>query len=46
MEVIESQNHSVTVALQLNHPVDNAENMVAGIEYLFLNTLALRGGTR
>jgi len=44
MEVIESQNHSVTVALQLNHPVDNAENMVAGIEYLFLNTLALRSG--
>ncbi len=44
MEVIESQNHSVTVSLQLNHPVDNAENMVTGIEYLFLNTLALRGG--
>lgn len=44
MELIESQNHSVTVSLQLNHPVDNAENIVAGVEYLFLNTLALRGG--
>ncbi len=44
MEVIESQRQSLTVSLQLNHPVDNAENIVAGVEYLFLNTLALRGG--
>ena len=44
MEVIESLNHSLTISLQLNHPVDNAENIVAGFEYVLLNSLALRGG--
>jgi len=30
--------------VQLNHPVDNAENLVAGIEQSFYNTIALRAG--
>ncbi len=44
MEVIELKNHRLTLAGQLNHPVDNAENISLGAEYWFLNTLALRGG--
>jgi hypothetical protein len=31
-------------AIQLNHPVDDAENISLGAEYLFLEILSLRGG--
>ncbi|HIA29669.1 MAG TPA: PorV/PorQ family protein [Candidatus Marinimicrobia bacterium] len=44
MEIIELKDHRLTLAVQLNHPVDNAENISLGTEYWFLNTLALRGG--
>lgn len=44
MDVAFSNNQVLTIALQLNHPVDNAENLVAGVEYLLFNTVAFRGG--
>ena len=34
----------LTISSQLNHPVDNAEYIVLGLEYSFLNTFYLRGG--
>ncbi len=36
--------HLLTISLQLNHPVDNAEYIVAGIEYSYLETLYIRAG--
>ena len=34
----------LTVSLQLNHPVDNAEYIVTGFEYSYLKTLYIRFG--
>ena len=36
--------HMLTISSQLNHPVDNAEYIVFGLEYSFLKTFYLRGG--
>ncbi len=36
--------HSLTTAIQLNHPNDNSENMSFGLEYQLLKTFFLRGG--
>ncbi|MFQ6608174.1 MAG: PorV/PorQ family protein [Fidelibacterota bacterium] len=44
MDVIEGKHHRLSLAGQLNHPVDNAENISLGAEYWLLNTLAFRGG--
>lgn len=44
MELFSGAGQSLTTSYQLNHPVDNAENIVAGVEYLLFNTLALRTG--
>ncbi|MCF7804136.1 MAG: PorV/PorQ family protein [Candidatus Marinimicrobia bacterium] len=44
MNLIETGAHVLTGSIQLNHPVDNAENFVAGGEYKFMDMLALRGG--
>ena len=41
--VLNQKNH-IIVSLQLNHPVDNAEYIVSGIEYSYMETLFLRGG--
>ena len=41
---IEKENQHLTISLQLNHPVDNAEYIVTGLEYTFMNMLFLRGG--
>lgn len=44
MNIVENGPHVFTGSVQLNHPVDNAENFVFGGEYTFMNLLALRGG--
>jgi len=36
--------HHLTIAAQLNHPVDNAEYIVTGVEYSYLEMLYLRAG--
>ena len=46
MEVIEGQEHQLTMSLQMNHPIDNAENAVLGLEYAFHHNFRLRGGHR
>lgn len=44
MELLESERQRLTGSVQLNHPVDDAENVVMGMEYAFLKSLVLRGG--
>ncbi len=36
--------HKLLVSMQLNHPIDNAENLKLGAEYGFAGMLFLRGG--
>ncbi len=38
--------HKFLASMQLNHPVDNAENIKTGFEYSFMNILFLRGGLK
>jgi hypothetical protein len=44
IDPINKQSHKLSYSLQLNHPVDNAEYIVTGFEYSFLNLLFLRSG--
>ncbi len=44
MEVVESENYTLTSSLQVNHPVDNAENAVIGLDLSFIKKLHLRAG--
>ena len=44
MDPIDSNNQRLTLSIQLNHPVDNAEYIVTGMEYSFLKMLFLRAG--
>jgi len=44
IDLIAQSNQLLTIALQLNHPVDDAENIVMGSEYVFMNTISVRGG--
>ena len=44
MDMWQSQRQSLLIAIQLNHPVDNAENISTGLEYNFSNMLFIRGG--
>lgn len=44
MKVIEGSNHSTLVSAQLNHPVDNAENFVFGLEESIWDIVFLRAG--
>ena len=44
MEFLEKGNHSITGSMQMNHPVDNAENVVFGTSYAFMQRFELRGG--
>jgi hypothetical protein len=46
MEVYESENYALTTSFQINHPVDNAENAVIGLEFAYLKKLYLRAGYR
>src|SRR4030066_852199 len=43
-EPYESEEHSVTTSIQLNHPNDNSENVATGFEYNWNKMLYLRGG--
>lgn len=44
MEILTLKTYTLTAALQLNHPVDNTENISTGMEYTFLKILSLRAG--
>lgn len=44
MNIYESGIHTLTSSIQLNHPVDNAENVSTGIEYSLNSILFFRGG--
>jgi long-subunit fatty acid transport protein len=43
-EPYETDEHRVTTSIQLNHPNDNSENVVLGVEYAWNKMLFLRGG--
>lgn len=43
-EWIKNENHRLTNSLQLNHPNDNSENINLGLEYVWHDIFALRGG--
>jgi len=44
IDLFETAKHKTLVSVQLNHPVDNAENLVFGIEQNLYNLLAFRAG--
>ena len=44
MDVWETSNQSLLFSIQLNHPVDNAENISTGLEYNFYKMLFIRTG--
>jgi hypothetical protein len=44
LDPYESEIHKVTASAQLNHPNDNSENVVLGVEYSFQKMFFLRGG--
>ncbi len=44
MDLVKNEQYSVIASLQMNHPVDNAENIVFGAECTFKNQLHIRGG--
>ena len=43
-EWLQSEGHEFTTSIQLNHPVDNAENISLGLEYGFGHLLFVRSG--
>lgn len=43
-EPYQTDDNKITASLQLNHPNDNSENLVTGIEYNWRNIVYLRGG--
>ena len=44
MKIWQTAQQSILFSLQLNHPVDNAENISTGLEYNYGNIFFLRGG--
>ncbi|MDT3696857.1 MAG: PorV/PorQ family protein [Ignavibacterium sp.] len=44
IEPYEDEEHAVTTSIQLNHPNDNSENIVTGVEYNWKKTFYLRAG--
>ena len=44
MDIYSFSGSTLIAAIQLNHPVDDAENIALGAEYLFLKMLSVRGG--
>lgn len=45
-EIFDQPTQRLTAAIQLNHPNDNSENINLGIEYVWRQLFALRGGYR
>ncbi len=45
-DLYQAEQYSVTAALQINHPMDNVENAVVGLDVALLERLHLRGGYR
>jgi long-subunit fatty acid transport protein len=43
-EPYQTEEHSITTSIQLNHPNDNSENVSLGVEYSWSRMLFLRGG--
>lgn len=46
MDVYSAENYTITSSVQINHPVDNAENAVIGLDFMLLKMLHLRTGYR
>jgi len=46
MDVYSTEQYQVTTSFQINHPVDNAENAVIGVDFGLLKHLHFRGGYR
>jgi hypothetical protein len=46
MDVYSSERYCITTSFQINHPVDNAENAVLGLDFGLLKHLHLRSGYR
>jgi hypothetical protein len=46
MEVVSTEKYMLTTSFQINHPVDNAENAVIGLDFGYIDRLFLRGGYR
>ncbi len=44
VDPINTQDHLLTFSTQLNHPVDNAEYIVTGLEYSFMRIFFIRSG--
>jgi len=44
LDIWQTKSQSIIFALQLNHPVDNAENISTGLEYNFAKIFFLRSG--
>ncbi len=44
MDPLKSESQQLTLSMQLNHPVDNAEYIVTGLEYSFMNLFFIRTG--
>lgn len=44
VEPIYDEAHKLTTSIQINHPNDNSENLVLGLEYSWQNLFFLRGG--
>jgi hypothetical protein len=44
MEVLDTEEYALTTSFQINHPVDNAENAVIGLDFAYLKRLHLRAG--
>lgn len=44
MTLVGYQQHRLLGSIQLNHPVDNSENIKLGLEYGFMGMLFIRGG--
>jgi len=44
VDPIINKEHLLTIATQLNHPVDNAEYIVTGLEYSFMRMFFIRSG--
>jgi hypothetical protein len=44
LEPYETEEHRITTSIQLNHPNDNSENVVLGVEYCWNKMMFIRGG--
>ncbi|MCB0283896.1 MAG: PorV/PorQ family protein [Calditrichaeota bacterium] len=46
MGIFNTDEYDITTSFQINHPVDNAENAVAGLDFGYMKHLHLRAGYR